>query len=156
MKRFITLLVAAIGGFMGVALFHGTKTASTLASSSKAPGGQGSPAGSSGTGSSASTSSQTATTPVNGTATGKSINYGYGQMTVKVTVVNNKITDVGVSSISTLDAYSSQLEQQVAPVLKSEVLKANGTHIRLITGATYTSEAYATSLQNALNKLHFK
>ncbi len=94
--------------------------------------------------------------PVNGTAVGPQENYGYGQMSIKVTVTNNRIVDVSVNSIQALEAYSLQLEQQVVPMLKSEVLAAQGTRINSISGATYTSEAYAYSLQGALDKLHFK
>ncbi|KJF17313.1 FMN-binding protein [Acidithrix ferrooxidans] len=92
----------------------------------------------------------------NATMVGKLENYGYGQMAVKVTITNNKITDVTVSSLQTAESYSLQIEQQVVPILKSEVLKAQSTRIMGITGATYTSEAYAYSIQSALTKLHFK
>ncbi len=83
-------------------------------------------------------------------------NYGYGQLAVKVTITNNRITDLTVSTIRALESYSFQIEQQVVPILKGEVLKAQGTQIMGITGATYTSEAYAYSIQSALDKLHFK
>ncbi len=92
----------------------------------------------------------------NATMIGTLENYGYGQMAVKVTIKNNKITDVSVASLQTAESYSLQLEQQVVPILKSEVLKAQSAQIMGITGATYTSEAYAYSLQNALTKLKFK
>ncbi len=92
----------------------------------------------------------------NATMIGTLENYGYGQMAVKVTITNNKITDVSVASLQTAESYSLQLEQQVVPILKSEVLKAQSAQIMGITGATYTSEAYAYSLQNALTKLKFK
>ncbi|MDA8277463.1 MAG: FMN-binding protein [Actinomycetota bacterium] len=92
----------------------------------------------------------------NATMIGSLENYGYGQMAVKVTIANNKITDVSVTSLQTAESYSLQLEQQVVPILKSEVLKAQSAQIMGITGATYTSEAYAYSLQSALTKLNFK
>ncbi len=162
MKKMITLIGATIGGFVGVLVLHGPTQSTTLTSASTnktsgsakpltAPTASPRPKKSTVSNSTISTPS-----PVNGSAVGKPVNYGYGQMAVKVVVANNKITDVTVSSLTTLESYSAQLEQQVVPVLKSEVLQANGTHILLLTGATYTSEAYATSLQSALNKLHFK
>lgn len=160
LKKLFTVVVAAIGGFFGVTLLHGTKnsalsTSTTLTDSKQ--GGTTTVKTGSVSPKKSTTAAPLASTPVvNGSAVGKSISYGYGQISVKVTVAKNKIVDVGVSSIKTLDAYSTQLEQQVVPTLRSEVFKANGTHILLITGATYTSEAYAMSLQNALNQLHFK
>lgn len=77
-------------------------------------------------------------------------------MAIKVTISNNRIVDVSVSSIQALESYSLQLEQQVTPILKAEVLKAQSASISSISGATYTSEAYAYSLQSALDQLHFK
>lgn len=87
---------------------------------------------------------------------GSSEQYGYGMLSVKVTVSGNKITDVSVHNLQTADQYSQQLASQVIPMLKSEVMSAQSANINGISGATYTSEAYATSLQSALNKLHFK
>ena len=93
---------------------------------------------------------------INGSALGRLENYGYGQLSVKVTITNGKIIALKVASLTTLDSYSQQLEQQVVPILKSEVLQAQGTRINALSGATYTSEAYAYSIQSALDKLHFK
>ena len=89
-------------------------------------------------------------------AVGQAENYGYGTMSVKVTVAQNHIVNVAVNSLTTLDSYSQQLEKYVVPILKAEVLKAQGIRINALTGATYTSEAYAYSIQSALDKLHFK
>jgi uncharacterized protein with FMN-binding domain len=77
-------------------------------------------------------------------------------MSVQVTVVNSKIVGLKVAALQTLESYSQQLEQQVVPILKAEVLRAQGTAINAISGATYTSEAYAYSIQSALDKLHLK
>lgn len=93
---------------------------------------------------------------MNGTAVGRVENYGYGQMSVKVTIASGKIVGLKVASLTTLESYSQQLEQQVVPILKSEVLQAQGTRISALSGATYTSEAYAYSIQSALDQLHFK
>ncbi len=160
MKKLFTVVAAAIGGFFGVTLLHGASPTSLSSSSALANGKQGGSTtvktGSVSPKKSTTTTASANVPAVNGSAVGKTINYGYGQISVKVKVANNKIVDVGVNSIKTLDAYSTQIEQQVVPTLRSEVFKANGTHILLITGATYTSEAYAMSLQDALNQLHFK
>jgi uncharacterized protein with FMN-binding domain len=43
----------------------------------------------------------------------------------------------------------------VIPMLRSEVLSAQSARINAISGATYTCEAFAQSLQAALNKAHF-
>jgi uncharacterized protein with FMN-binding domain len=89
------------------------------------------------------------------TATGSLVNYGYGKLAVKVTVRGSNITVVSVSTLQTVDPFSQQLAQQDIPVLRSEVLAAHGARINAVSGATYTSQAYANSLQSALDKLHF-
>lgn len=87
---------------------------------------------------------------------GKPEYYGYGEMAVKVTVVGTRIVGLQVASLRTAESYSQQLAQQALPILKTEVLQAQGTRISSLTGATYTTEAYAYSIQSALDKLHFK
>ncbi len=103
---------------------------------------------------SASSGSASASTS-SGTATGQSVNYGYGVLAVRVTISGGHITAVTVPVLQTADSYSQQIATQVFPMLKSEVLSAQSAKISTISGASYTSEAYAMSLQNALKKLHF-
>jgi uncharacterized protein with FMN-binding domain len=43
----------------------------------------------------------------------------------------------------------------VIPVLRQEVLAAQGVGVNAISGATYTTEAYLYSVESALTKLHF-
>lgn len=88
--------------------------------------------------------------------TGHMEQYGYGQLAVKVTVRGHRITAVTVPSIQTAEPYSQQLASQVIPMLRSEVLAAQNARINGVSGATYTSEAYAMSLQSALDRLHLK
>jgi uncharacterized protein with FMN-binding domain len=89
-------------------------------------------------------------------ATGTGENYGYGVLAVKVTVQGSRITEVSVANLQTAEQYSQSLAQQVIPTLKGEVLSAQSARINGISGATYTSEAYAYSVQSALDKLGVK
>ncbi len=73
-----------------------------------------------------------------------------------MTVQGTRITDVSVASLQTAEQYSQSLAQQVIPTLKGEVLSAQSARINGISGATYTSEAYAYSVQSALDKLGVK
>ncbi len=100
----------------------------------------------------------TTTTPVGNTerSTGATEQYGYGELAVKITVRGGRITDVSVATLQTAEQYSQSLAQQVIPVLRNEVLSAQSAHINGISGATYTSEAYASSVQSALDRLGAK
>jgi uncharacterized protein with FMN-binding domain len=89
-------------------------------------------------------------------ATGPLEQYGYGELAVRVTVDGNQVTAVSVPLLRTAEPYSQQLAQQVIPMLRSEVITAHSARINGVSGATYTSEAYAASLQAALDKLHVR
>jgi len=88
------------------------------------------------------------------TAVGPPEQYGFGVISVKVTVRGNHIVDVTVASLQTPDPTSQSIAQQAIPYLKSEVLSAQSAHINAVSGATYTSSGYAYSLQSALDHLH--
>lgn len=75
---------------------------------------------------------------------------------MRVTASGKHITDVAVKKLQVADSYSGQLAHQVIPMLRSEVLSAQKARINGISGATYTSEAYAQSVQSALDKLHLQ
>jgi len=87
-------------------------------------------------------------------AVGATEQYGYGALSVRVTVRGSQIEDVTVNGLQTAEQYSQQLAAQVIPMLHSEVLSAQSARINGISGATYTSQAYALSVQSALDKLH--
>jgi uncharacterized protein with FMN-binding domain len=77
-------------------------------------------------------------------------------LSVKVTVRGGRITEVSTAKLQTAEQYSQTLAQQVIPLLRNEVLSAQSAHINGISGATYTSEAYAYSVQSALDVLGVK
>jgi uncharacterized protein with FMN-binding domain len=81
------------------------------------------------------------------------VNFGYGTISVRVTVAGSRIVAVSVASLSTLEPTSQQISGGAIPVLRSEVLAAQGTSIDGVSGATYTSQGYVNSLQAALNEL---
>ncbi|MGA3154183.1 MAG: FMN-binding protein [Streptosporangiaceae bacterium] len=89
-------------------------------------------------------------------AVGATEQYGYGYLAVRVIVRGNRIVNVTVPVIQTAEQYSQQLAMQVIPTLRSEVLAGQTAGISAVSGATYTSQAYATSLQAALDKLHVR
>jgi len=89
-------------------------------------------------------------------ATGAVEQYGYGEISVKITVQGTRIAQASVVTLQTAESYSQQLAQQVIPTLQSEVLSAQSAQISTISGATYTSEGYAASVQSALDQLGIK
>jgi|SRR5579859_1134602 len=150
MRRAAWYVVAGtVAGFAGVLGLHGRAGPPSVVAAPQhtAGGGSAAPSKRAGTGS-ASRSGPTRQ------VTGVLEQYGYGELSVVVTVHGSQITGVSVPVLRTAEPYSQQLAVQVLPMLKSEVLAAHSARINAVSGATYTSQAYAASIQSALDKLH--
>ena len=61
------------------------------------------------------------------------------------------LCDVKVLQYPSDHSKSVRINQRALPILRQEVLAANGTDINIVTGATITSDAYAQSLQAILD-----
>jgi uncharacterized protein with FMN-binding domain len=92
------------------------------------------------------------TTYKDGTYTGTTVTHAYGSVTVTVTISGGKITNVTAQADSAGDRRSSSINSQAVPMMKTEVLSANSAKVSTISGATYTTTAYITSVQSALAK----
>ena len=161
MKRAAWYLAAgAVAGFAGVLGLHGRTAPAAPRAAGGAPGRtQPSPsARASSTGPAAGCVSPGRATAGGGThsVTGAMEQFGYGELAVRVTVTGSRITNVTVPALQTAEPFSRQLSEQAIPLLRSQVLAADSASINGVSGATFTSEAYATSLQAALDKLHLK
>jgi uncharacterized protein with FMN-binding domain len=86
-----------------------------------------------------------------GTFAGNPIDTRYGTMQVAAVISNGKLTDVRLLQ-ETDGGRSHQIDAAAIPVLKSEALSAHGANIDVVSGATFTSQGYAKSLQSALDK----
>jgi uncharacterized protein with FMN-binding domain len=107
--------------------------------------------------SSTTTPPATGTTPTTRTGAvrtidGDPVDNPYGTVQVRVTLRGTKITDVTPLQMPVDRQYSAELSQQAAPLLLQEVLQAQSAQINLLSGASYTSQSYAQSLQSALDK----
>lgn len=87
-----------------------------------------------------------------GTYTGTAAETRYGPVQVQVTVSGGKLTDVQALQLTNRDGRSVAISQQAAPILRQEALQAQSATIQAVSGATYTSEGYTTSLQSALDQ----
>lgn len=87
-----------------------------------------------------------------GTFTGTSVQTRFGAVQVQVTVANGSITDVTALQLTDKDQRSVSISNRAAPVLRQEVLAAQSANVQGVSGATYTSDAYLSSLQSALDQ----
>jgi len=92
--------------------------------------------------------------PVNnaasGTFTGSAINVNYGIVQVQITVANGKITDA--RAVQAPSGRSGQFSTYALPILRQETLVAQSSQIQGVSGASYTSYGWYTSLVAALAK----
>jgi uncharacterized protein with FMN-binding domain len=90
------------------------------------------------------------------TATGGSVNYSYGVLSVAATVSGTKLVSVSIASIDDGGSFHSEsIDQQAIPILEQEALQAQSASIQGVSGASYTSAGFEQSLQSALTELGF-
>jgi len=106
---------------------------------------------SSGTQSASAGSDASSTGLTDGTWTGSPASERYGTWTVTLTVQGGRITDVAAVANSS-ESRSDQINSRAEPILTSEVLSAQSADVDAVSGATYSSRAYLSSLQSALDQ----
>jgi uncharacterized protein with FMN-binding domain len=77
-------------------------------------------------------------------------------VTVRLTTVGGKTTRkyVDLGGSYTYHTYRSQyIMSQSLPILRQEFLQAQSPNVQIVSGATYTSQAFGQSLQSALSRL---
>jgi uncharacterized protein with FMN-binding domain len=152
MKRALPAILATLGGLGLLASFHtagGTSRQTTAAAVT-------SPSVTTGSSPPSGTAPQT-TTPAGTTSghqqvDGPTISMKFGDVQVRVTLDNGRITDVEPLKMPSDRRRSAEITQGATPILHDEVLQAQSAQIDVISGATYTSDAYAQSLQAALDQ----
>ena len=87
-----------------------------------------------------------------GTLVGQPVSMRWGTVQVQVTVSGGRITDITALQLPDGDPRSSQISQYAEPYLRESALQAQSAAVDVVSGATYTSEAYARSLQSALDQ----
>jgi uncharacterized protein with FMN-binding domain len=154
---FASVGILVIGWQIGAATAAQTATLTPQASSGTAGGSTG---GSTTTGTSAApapaspttTAPTTTTAAADGTYTGSSVNTRFGSVQVQVTVSGGAITDVTALHLTDADGRSVQISDRAAPVLHDEVLASQSANVSNVSGATYTTQAYLSSVQSALDQ----
>lgn len=88
------------------------------------------------------------TTTASGSATGQTYRTPWGPVTVSVTMDNDQITDIKL-----VDLPNSPPSIYAEPILVDQALQAGSADIQGVSGATYTSLAFAQSLESAIAQL---
>jgi len=98
------------------------------------------------------TPSPTGPTYKDGQYTGQDFPNQFGDTQVKVTIAGGRITDVQAVQLPFDRPRSAEISQYASPRLHDEVLQAQSAQIDSLSGATYTSDSYAQSVQSALDQ----
>jgi uncharacterized protein with FMN-binding domain len=86
------------------------------------------------------------------TLTGETVQTRYGPVQVEITVDGSKITAARAVKTPSGDRRSQEIASSSVPTLVQETLDAQGAGIDTVSGATFTSEGYISSLQSALDQ----
>jgi len=87
---------------------------------------------------------------VSGTFTGSAVDVSYGIVQVKITVANGQITDA--QAVQAPNGRNDRYTQMAVPILRQRTLAAQGANISGVSGASYTSYGWYTSLVSALKQ----
>lgn len=133
---------------------------STTATGSTTTGGSASGTTASGTGSTSAAATGSGSTATSGataaseTVDGSVVSTRFGNVQVQITVENGQITKSVVLQVPWNNQKDQQINARAVPTLNSEAVKAQSADIDMVSGATYTSEAYLQSLQSAIDRAH--
>jgi len=141
-------VVPARGG--GVAIVEPGSTATPSAASGGTTGSTAAPAAGATPAPTTSTGSGTSSA-ASATVDGPVVDTRYGAIQVEIVVANGQVQDVVAIQLPT-GRRSGQISSAAAPILREEALQAQSASIDTVSGATYTSDAYAQSLQAALDQ----
>jgi uncharacterized protein with FMN-binding domain len=75
----------------------------------------------------------------------------YGPVQVKIVETSGRLTDIVALQLPGGDPRSTEIAAGAVPILHDEALHANSARIHVVSGATYTSNGYAQSLQSAID-----
>lgn len=87
------------------------------------------------------------------TVTGESVMTRWGPVQVAATVSGSRVCEVHALTWPDGDRKSAQINAYAIPALDEMATASEGTQLDYVSGATYTSDAYAQSLQSILDAL---
>ena len=120
------------------------------------------PAGSASYGATITGTSTTAAPSASPTATSQAITVDgasemtrYGVVQVQVVITGGAITDVTALQYPQSEREDIRINSRAIPQLRAQVIKAQSAKIDGVSGATFTTDGYVTSLQSALDAAGF-
>jgi uncharacterized protein with FMN-binding domain len=153
--RVVSIVVATVGVLGLLASFHtsagtSTRTAGSVVTGTAPPATTAPPPrGSTPT---TGTPPPPTTNTGNESVEGDSISTRYGDVQVRLVVAGGRVVDVQAVQLPSDRARSQAISSDAGPLLRQEALRDQSARINTVSGATYTSDGYAQSLQSALDR----
>lgn len=130
---------------------QGTSVATTAATGSTTGGASSSTTAATEATSETTTETTADASPASATYLGDAYDTPYGPMQVQATVLDGVITDITWVQLPS-DGHSQRINDSAAPTLVTEALEAQSADVASVSGATYTSDGFKSSLQSALTQ----
>lgn len=158
MKKILYTLLATVSGLVLLFSYRTSLEAVTPTDVSAATATSGSAATTTDTGANGSGTSSSTTASgsglADGTYSGASSQTRYGPVQVQITVSGGQITDAQAVDFPNSNGRDRQINGTAVPRLVSETITAQSSKIQMVSGATYTSGGYLSSLQSAIDQAH--
>ena len=157
-KTLIILLVVALLGILAATLKPSPQSTTAATTATTA-----SPAAATTTASTTTptTTPATTTTPASTTTTGQykdgsytgtTSSNRYDDIQVAIVISGGKITAITTPTLRGESGHSTQINSYAVPQLKTQAIAAQSASIDGVSSASYTTEAYVSSLQSALDQ----
>lgn len=147
MKRIVLWVLSTLSTLVVLFGYH-TSTSATMATSGTTISGT-LPGQAAAGGPSTGTSSGSAPPSA---VTGTAAQTRYGPVQVQLEVTGSEITNVSILQYPDRDGRDIQINQYALPQLIQQTLDSQDSSVSMVSGATYTSQGYAQSLQSAIDQ----
>jgi len=155
-KTLIILLVVALLGILAATLKPSPQSTTATTASTVSPATTTTTASPTTTTATpaATTATSTSTTSQykDGSYTGTTSSNRYDDIQVAIVISGGKITAITTPTLRGESGHSTQINSYAVPQLKTQAIAAQSASIDGVSGASYTTEAYVSSLQSALDQ----
>ena len=86
------------------------------------------------------------------TYAGDTVQTQFGPVQVQITVSDGTITKSEVLQVPWGNGRDQEINSQAVPILNSEAVQSQSAQIDMVSGASFTSNGYITSLQSAIDQ----
>jgi uncharacterized protein with FMN-binding domain len=146
------VILAVVSTVVGLVLLLTFKTHSTSGGGSAPPAAISTPSGGADVQSSAAAPASGGSTAGARTVTGAAVSTIYGPIQVQITVKGGHVTAAKAVEYPQAFQQDQQINGYAIPELNREAVTAGSAKIDMVSGATYTSQGYISSLQSALDQ----